>query len=93
MLKDATERWSVTESRELYDVASWGKGYFSVGANGNLQVHPGRDPAKSLDLKELVDKLQLRGLDLPLLLRFNGILEDRMKEIHDAFAASIAACR
>jgi arginine decarboxylase len=89
MLKDAVERWSVTDSRELYDVSSWGKGYFSVGSNGNLQVHPNRDPAKSLDLKELVDKLQLRGLDLPLLLRFNGILEDRMKEIHGAFAASI----
>ncbi len=89
MLKDAVERWSVTDSRELYDVSSWGKGYFSVGANGNLFVHPDKDPARSLDLKELVDKLQLRGLDLPLLLRFNGILEDRMKEIHDAFAASI----
>jgi arginine decarboxylase len=83
MLKDATERWTVADSRELYDVSSWGKGYFSIGASGNLFVHPNKDPERSMDLKELVDKLQLRGLDLPLLLRFNGILEDRMKEIHD----------
>ena len=29
----------------------------------------------------------MRGLDLPILLRFNGILKDRLREIHDVFAA------
>ena len=41
------------------------------------------------DLKELVDRLQMRGIDLPILLRFNGILKDRLREINDAFANSI----
>ena len=43
----------------------------------------------SIDLKELIDRLQLRGLDLPILLRFNGILKDRLREIHDVFAQAI----
>ena len=49
-------------SRELYDVPGWGQGYFSVSEQGHLQVHPTKDPARAVDLKRLVDRLQLRGL-------------------------------
>ncbi len=89
MLKQDVGRWTVTESAELYDVAGWGKGYFSIGSHGNLLVHPTRDQALEIDLKELADRLQLRGLDLPILIRFNDILRDRMKEIHGAFLAAM----
>ncbi|MCC7421499.1 MAG: biosynthetic arginine decarboxylase [Planctomycetaceae bacterium] len=88
-LADTARGWTTTDASELYDVPRWGKGYFSVGTNGNLRVHPDRDPNRSLDLKELVDRLDLRGLDLPVLVRFNGILRDRLKELHDVFANSI----
>ena len=89
MLKDAVERWTTTEASELYDVPRWGKGYFSVNAKGHLAVHPGKDPNLAIDMLELIDRLQMRGLDLPILLRFNGILKDRLREIHDAFAQAI----
>jgi len=81
--------WSPVDASEFYDVPRWGKGYFSVGKDGQLLVHPDRDPARFIDLKELIDRLQLRGLDLPILVRFNGILKDRLRDIHDAFATSI----
>ena len=55
-----------------------------------MQVHPDRDPDRSVDMKELVDRLQQRGLDLPVLLRFNGILKERLREMHDVFAEAIA---
>src|SRR5690606_13056425 len=51
-----------------------------------LMVHPTREPLRGMDLKELVDRLQLRGGDLPVLIRFNGILQDRLREIRDVFA-------
>ena len=54
--------WSATEAAELYDVPRWGQGYFSVSEQGHLQVHPTKDPNRSVDLKRLVDRLQLRGL-------------------------------
>lgn len=41
-------------------------------------------------MKALVDRLQMRGMDLPILLRFNGILRDRMHEIAAAFSRAIA---
>jgi arginine decarboxylase len=89
MLKDADDRWSATDSSELYEVPRWGKGYFSVNRDGHLLVHPTKDPARKIDLKDLVDRLQLRGVDLPVLIRFQGILKDRLREIHDTFQNAI----
>ncbi len=86
---EPADRWTSEDSSDWYDVPLWGKGYFSVGKNGHLYVHPDRDPAKSLDLKVLIDRLGQRGLDLPILVRFNGILKDRLKEIHDVFQFAI----
>ena len=73
-VREPADRWSIAEAAELYDVASWGKGYFSVGSNGHVCVHPDKDPARSIDLKELVDNLQLRGISLPILIRFQQLL-------------------
>src|SRR5215813_8059363 len=89
-VREPADRWSTAEAAELYDVASWGKGYFSVGTNGHIWVHPDKDPNRALDLKELVDNLQLRGISLPILIRFGEILKHRMGEIHQAFANAIA---
>ncbi len=89
-LREPADRWTTTEAGELYDVARWGKGYFSVGANGHLWVHPGKDPLRSIDLKQLVDTLILRGINLPILIRFGEILKHRLGEIHMAFQNAIA---
>lgn len=89
MLKDAVDRWTTTDASELYEVPRWGKGYFSVNDRGHMQVHPTKDPALAIDMQELIERLQLRGLDLPILLRFNGILKDRLRELHDVFAQAI----
>jgi arginine decarboxylase len=89
-VREPADRWTTAEANELYDVASWGKGYFSVGANGHLWVHPNKEPSRGLDLKELVDNLQLRGISLPILIRFGEILKHRLGEMHQAFQNAIA---
>src|SRR5580700_2320699 len=89
-VREPADRWTTAEAGELYDVASWGKGYFSVGSNGHLWVHPDKDTNRSLDLKELVDNLQLRGIALPILIRFGEILKHRLGEMHQAFQNAIA---
>ncbi|HEX5108421.1 MAG TPA: biosynthetic arginine decarboxylase [Vicinamibacterales bacterium] len=85
-----TRAWSVHDASELYEVSRWGHGYFSVNELGHVQVHPTKDPARAIDLKELVDRLQLRGISLPVLVRFTDILEHRLGEIHAAFQTAIA---
>jgi len=88
-VREPADRWSIAEAGELYDVSRWGKGYFSVGQNGHVWVHPDKDPNRALDLKELVDNLQLRGISLPILIRFGEILKHRLGEIHQAFQNAI----
>src|SRR5881628_187465 len=87
---EPTERWTPQVASDFYDVASWGKGYFSVGENGHVHVHPEKDPARSIDLKKLVDTLVLRGIDLPILVRFADILKHRLGELHLAFQTAIS---
>jgi arginine decarboxylase len=82
--------WTLTEATELYDVARWGQGYFSISEQGHLLVHPTKDPARGVDLKRLIDRLEHRGLSTPILLRFTDILKHRLGEIHSAFQAAIA---
>jgi arginine decarboxylase len=86
----AGEVWSITDASELYEVPRWGKGYFSINGSGHVQVHPTKDPSRAIDLKQLVDDLQARGITLPLLIRFSDILKHRLADIHDAFHTAIA---
>ena len=87
--REPSERWTTTEAAELYDIGAWGKGYFSVGENGHVLVHPVKDPFRHIDLKQLVDTLVLRGIQPPILIRFGEILEHRLGEIHEAFENAI----
>jgi arginine decarboxylase len=89
LVLEPTERWTPQDASELYDVARWGKGYFSVGDQGHVLVHPEKDPARSIDLKQLIDTLVLRGISLPILIRFAEILKHRLGELHDAFETAI----
>jgi arginine decarboxylase len=89
LVLEPTDRWSSLDASELFDVASWGKGYFSVSEEGHVLVHPEKEPARSIDLKKLIDTLLLRGISLPILIRFAEILKHRLGELHDAFEVAI----
>ncbi|HXG57386.1 MAG TPA: biosynthetic arginine decarboxylase, partial [Vicinamibacterales bacterium] len=45
---------------------------------------------KAIDLKQLTDDLMLRGIQLPVLIRFKDILKHRVGDIHNAFKVAIA---
>src|SRR5260221_10262160 len=85
----AGEIFTVQDATELYEVDRWGKDYFSISNEGHLLAHPTKDPARSIDLKQLTDHLMLRGIGLPVLLRFPDILRHRLGDIHNAFRAAI----
>src|SRR5688500_3616733 len=77
------EVFTVSDANELYEVERWGKGYFSISPAGHVLVHPTKDPARSIDLKQLTDHLMLRGIHLPVLIRFRDILRHRVGDIQD----------
>ncbi|MBF2099305.1 MAG: arginine decarboxylase, partial [Gloeomargaritaceae cyanobacterium C42_A2020_066] len=82
--------WSIENSEELYRIRGWGEPYFSINAAGHVTVSPMGERGGSLDLFELVQALQQRGLSLPLLIRFSDILQDRIERLHACFARAIA---
>ncbi len=84
------ETWSIQDAAETYGIRNWGKGYFSINERGHVTIHPYKSAEPVIDLKELVDQLQARGIQLPILLRFSDILRHRLSEIHQAFRAAIS---
>lgn len=83
-------RWTVEDSARLFGMADWGKGYFGVNQKGHVSVLPGKNPAEQIDLLDLVNGLADRGVHSPVLIRFSGILEHRLREIRVAFDKAIA---
>ncbi len=84
-----TTAWTVQDSAELYGLERWGDPYFSINLRGHVSVQPRGERGGSLDLMELVQGLQGRNLNLPLLIRFDDILEDRIESLHAAFERAI----
>src|SRR6516164_1752589 len=83
------DKWKIVDAVETYGVTLWGKGYFSINKSGHVAVHPNKRPEEAIDLKELIDDLQARGIQLPILLRFTDILRHRVGEIAEAFRQAI----
>lgn len=84
------EEWSIEKSEELYRINGWGDPYFSINAVGHITVSPKGLRGGSLDLCDLVNGLKQRNLELPLLIRFSDILEDRIERLNACFAKAIA---
>lgn len=83
------EVWTAQKSAQLYQIQGWGLPYFSVTDEGTVQVAPDPTRERNINLYELVQHLEARGLDLPLLIRFSDIVEHRIKRINEAFERAI----
>ncbi|KAA6321226.1 Biosynthetic arginine decarboxylase, partial [termite gut metagenome] len=71
-------------TEELYNITGWGTSYFGINERGHVVVTP-RDDGVAVDLKELIDELQLRDVALPVLLRFSDILDNRIENTSRCF--------
>ncbi len=79
------KNWTVEDSSLLYGLDRWGQDYFSINKAGNINISPQGKEGNCLDLIHLLNELKGRKLNTPLLIRFDDILEDRLKKLHDAF--------
>ena len=52
---------------------------------GHAQIAPDGPGGAQLDLCELIEQIQRRGIATPLLLRFDGILRARVRQLNEAF--------
>ncbi len=77
-------KWRIEDSEELYNINGWGINYFSVNEKGNVVVTPQKDGVQ-IDLKELIDELQVRDVAAPMLIRFPDILDSRIEKMSNCF--------
>ena len=80
-------KWRIDDSAELYNINGWGLKYFSINEKGHVVVTP-REGHASVDLKEVLDELQVRDVAAPVLLRFPDILDNRVEKISRCFKAA-----
>ena len=87
------DRWNTEKSADLYLVEKWGGQYVRVNDAGRVSIHPDATETESgpgIDLYELVGQIRRRGVQTPLLLRFDGLLRARVRDIAGAFARARA---
>ncbi|AGY58242.1 biosynthetic arginine decarboxylase [Gloeobacter kilaueensis] len=81
--------WTIQDSAELYQVEGWGEPYFKINEKGHIAVLPRGEAGGELDLFNLVQDIQKRGLKMPLLIRFSDILADRIARLNECFIQAI----
>ena len=89
LAQDPLRRWTRAEALETYGIQRWGCGYFDVSEQGNLIVTPRGAGNGQIDMRELIDELTGRGIQLPILLRFSDVLRSRIELICSAFNGAI----
>ncbi len=78
------KKWTIEDSRELYNICGWGASYFNINDHGNVCVSPSKDGVQ-IDLREVLDELSLRDVTPPVLLRFPDILDNRIEKTASCF--------
>ena len=78
------KKWTIEDSKELYNINGWGTSYFGINEKGDVYVTPCKDNTK-IDLRDIMDELALRDVTAPVLLRFPDILDNRIEKTSSCF--------
>ncbi|MDA3847363.1 MAG: biosynthetic arginine decarboxylase [Vallitaleaceae bacterium] len=83
-------RWTKQKSEELYGIKNWGGNYFSISEDGEVLVNPYKStPESAVSLKQIISGVEERGLDMPVLLRFENLLDAQITYINNSFNDAI----
>ena len=99
------DSWSIEQAESTYGVSKWSAGYFHIDKNGEVALsssafvaEDGLSAAETsstpscLSLLSLLKDIQERGTSLPLLLRFENILESQISRLNNNFRSAIQRC-
>lgn len=86
----ALQRWSVEDAADLYGIHNWSAGYFDISSQGDVVICPsGKSKSVCVSIPEIIKGLRDRGLDMPVLLRVENILESQISQLHNSFNKAI----
>lgn len=91
MTKTPPPSWTAADSADLYNLPRWGFPYYRVSDTGEVEVNLGNQANASWhSMSQMIEELEERGIDAPVMLRFGNILEHRLQLINDSFRKAIA---
>ena len=82
-----------TDASELYGVDRWASSYFAVSEQGEVVVNaPTSNGIKTVSLKTIIDGLEERDFCMPLMLRLENLVDDRIRMLNTGFKNAIESC-
>ena len=85
------ELWTVERALAHYNVEGWGQNYFTINAAGHLCITPYGQPGPVIDIMEVIEDVQEKGLGFPLVIRFQDVLRSRVIKLNETFRAAISS--
>ena len=66
------KKWTIEDSKELYNIGGWGTSYFGINDKGDVYVTPCKDNTQ-IDLRDIMDESALRD--------FIAIVQERLASV------------
>ena len=88
--KAAIAEWQVQDATELYRISSWGDPFFFANEKGHMAVRALDEAGTTIDVVDVVNELRRRGVQFPVLLRFQDVLRAQVRRVNEAFRSAIA---
>ncbi len=87
--KEFLDRWTIKDSADLYGIKNWGAGYFDISEKGDVVVTPFGDKSVSVSIPEIIRGVEDRGLEMPVLLRLENLLDAQLCNLNNSFNDAI----
>lgn len=82
--------WGISDALKMYNIENWGEQFFNINPFGRVVVYPRMQEGPGVDLVQVVEEIRERGLELPVMIRFQDILRKRVVALNESFAKAIA---
>src|SRR5689334_2248565 len=82
--------WTPGASAELYGIRNWGASYFDINEAGEVTIKvPVEGTVATVSLMDIIEGMKQRGLQMPVLLRLDNLLEAQIGLLNETFAKAI----
>ncbi|MBY6191186.1 biosynthetic arginine decarboxylase [Microbulbifer agarilyticus] len=94
MKQQQIENWTCEDSAALYGIRNWGADYFNLNQRGEITVEVKNDAGElhAVSLLDIAHGATERGLGMPLLVRFENLLDAQIARINNSFRSAIDSC-
>ncbi|GAB2512743.1 biosynthetic arginine decarboxylase [Microbulbifer agarilyticus] len=94
MKQQQIENWTCADSAALYGIHNWGADYFNLNQRGEITVEVKNDAGElhAVSLLDIAHGATERGLGMPLLVRFENLLDAQIARINHSFRSAIDSC-